>query len=74
MKFFNAIVAVVTFTLLVSQQVTAAPIPRPIEDLYPSQIPDAGAIQAFAADSSVSATFLASQFDPNDTSALHGGP
>lgn len=64
---------VIMAILNLAQVIVCAPTPRPIEDIYPSQIPDAGAAPIVAGDSGILPTLLAVGFDPNDTSALSGG-
>ncbi|KIS69032.1 uncharacterized protein UMAG_11940 [Mycosarcoma maydis] len=62
----------VSLMMMVVLGALSAPIPspRPIEDIYPSQLPDAGTAQIVAGDSGILPTLLAVGFDPNDRSVL----
>ncbi|PWZ03854.1 hypothetical protein BCV70DRAFT_235447 [Testicularia cyperi] len=52
---------------------TAAPIPKPIEDIYPQQIPDSGLAVIANDSSSTVPTMLAASWDPNGTDLLSNG-
>lgn len=75
MKSHRVIASATAFLLVVVMQgAISAPIPnpKPIEDIYPSQLPDPGNMMIVSGDSGVLQTLIAAGFDLNDTSALSG--
>lgn len=75
MKSIHVTAFVFSFVPLLMRAVSSAPIPnpRPIEDIFPYQLPDNGLMQnAVAADSTVVPALLAVGFDINDSSTMTG--
>lgn len=77
MKSHRVILSFAVAIVFLAHSATNAPIPtpspKPIEDIFPQQLPDPGIYQAASTESnSISPALLATGFNLNDSSELSG--